>query len=290
MQQFPGGQAATADQFPDLPSGAAQLAQGAAILGPSAQGAGVLISIYNQLIDLQLMYRDPQAGGSVGFKYGPIIQGLYPGGFTFPGAIGFRARSHQPGNPAQMIAQVWDIQDGPLPQTPLSPNVQTLSASGSFGTAVIIPKVGLAAWPPVSPVDGQTVILSIPASFDSSGHKVEWFAEYDAADAVWQMSGPPLNGTTTITVPRAGTYLCEIGCQGISVGASANVQLSLTAGGASLGAFGGTAGGGTEGALFSIYDSDRMVGLTTNQVLTPSSTGSQAGVRNYIRLHPLFLT
>lgn len=132
MLQFSGGQAQTTNAFPPWPSGPTIIAPGAApaaVLGPTQQGRGVLLSTYNTLTDLQLAYRDEASPGWA-FREGDVIQGLYPGSFVFPKAIGFRLRSHNPGQPAQAIAQVWEIDDGPLPQAPLSSNSATLSASG----------------------------------------------------------------------------------------------------------------------------------------------------------------
>lgn len=131
MQQFDGGIQATADAFPPVP-GSSGYGGGVSALGPSMQGLGVLLSVYNQLIDLQLLMRDPAGGGAIGYKPGQTIYGIAPGGYAFPGAIGFAARSHVSGSPALMIAQVWDLQDGPLPQTPLSPNTATLTQSGGI--------------------------------------------------------------------------------------------------------------------------------------------------------------
>jgi hypothetical protein len=213
VQQFSGGQATTADQFPELPASSGVVSPGAALLGPSAQGAGVLLSVYNALIDLQMMYRDPEAGGAIGFRYGPVIVGLYPGGFTFPSAIGFRARSHAAGVPGALIAQVWDLQDGPLPQTPLSPNVQTLSGGGivppPVGISIAI--VPLASFPPASPTEGQIIVLVLPASYDPVGGKtLRWLLCYDSTNLVWGfIGGPPItvHAASTTLIPRPGDYI-----------------------------------------------------------------------------------
>lgn len=140
MLQFDGGQAQTSDNFPPWPSNLSpstgpEVLPGLAILGPSMQGVGVLVSIYNNLVDLQLALRDPAGGGGIGWKPGTIIQGVYPAQFAFPKAIGFRVRTHNTGSGqiAQVIGQVWETMDGPFPLAPLGSNLATLSAGGSFG-------------------------------------------------------------------------------------------------------------------------------------------------------------
>lgn len=240
MQQFDNGIIATADAFPPL-IGSSGYGGGVAALGPSMQGQGVLLSTYNQLIDLQLLLRDPAAGGGTGFKLGAIIQGLAPGGFAFPAAIGFRARSHVAGSPALMIAQVWDLQDGPLPQTPLSPNVQTLSTSGVIGVAVVIPTVPLASWPPLTPVDGQTVYIILPSTYDPIGGKtIRWLASYSSADNMWHVTGAPIvvKAASTTLVPHAGDYIVsgkgfQTGGNGSTTGSN-QAPLNLTVGGVTV--------------------------------------------------------
>lgn len=136
MLQFDGGQAATTDAFPAWPLGGGMVVPGLtplAVLGPTQQGTGVLLSIYNNLCDVQLAHRDREGGGGIGWQEGVIIQGMTPGQFVFPKAIGVRARSHNAGQVSQIISQVWEIQDGPLPQTPLSTNLAFLSPGGVVG-------------------------------------------------------------------------------------------------------------------------------------------------------------
>ena len=123
-----------------------------------------------------------------------------------------------------------------------------------------------------------------------SGHfawELVYRADLDADDPWYFYGGSPLAGTTTITIPRRGDYKVEIGSRGGSFGATDQVILSLTAGGITLDARGGGAGGGTQGNHFSIHDSDIMVGLTTGQVLTPTSSGSSGAARPYIRATPV---
>ena len=154
MLQFDGGQAQCTDSFPawpgpnvgPLPPVTTPVSP---ILGPTMQGTGVLVSTYNNLADLQMALRDPEGGGGIGWREGPIIQGITPGQFVFPKAIGMRVRNHNPGQTVQVIAQVWETIDGPLPQTPLSTNIGTLGSGGSFTpgpsvsqTGVVLPFAG----------------------------------------------------------------------------------------------------------------------------------------------------
>lgn len=136
MLQFDGGQAQTSDAFPPWPSNihpnAAPVTPALAVLGPTNQAKGVLFSSYNNLVDIELVYRDRGTSGW-GVRY-LELNGLYPGSFVFPEAIGFRAKSHNPGGVVQIIGQVWETVDGPLPLSPLSSNATNLSSGG-----VIIP-------------------------------------------------------------------------------------------------------------------------------------------------------
>lgn len=112
---------------------------------------------------------------------------------------------------------------------PANTNVNTNVTSG--GNVLNITPTPLASWPPSSPVDGDVQVLELPSAYDPVGSKpVRWFAQYDAASAMWQVSGPPLvaqvatlenSASTTyaalatagpsVALPRPGDYDIEIG-------------------------------------------------------------------------------
>jgi hypothetical protein len=121
------GQQATTDQFP--PFGEQQPAGGACTLGPSNQATGVVINVYNALVDLQLFFRD--SGSPQGYSPANVLAGFAPQSQVFPKAVGFVARSHVPGTPAAINAQVWEVQDGPLPQVAI-PILGFLSPTGTI--------------------------------------------------------------------------------------------------------------------------------------------------------------
>lgn len=138
---------------------------------------------------------------------------------------------------------------------------------------------------PASPSDGQQVVF-----VDStSAPTYAWLLQYVASAAAWLfLGGSSLEGTTSVTIPRAGSYYCEIGAQGGSFSGTTNVQLALTAGGITLHANQGATGGGTEGIVGSAFDRGRMTGLTAAQVLTPTVTGTPT--RQFIRVQPVAVT
>jgi hypothetical protein len=117
--------------------------------------------------------------------------------------------------------------------------------------------------------------------------------QYSVAAGGWLCTGGTgwLEGTTTVTVPRAGNYYCEIGGQGIQIGPSTNDErgLQITAGGILLQARSGQGGGQNNNDDSSMFDKGKMIGLTTGQVLTPTVSGT-APPRQYIRIQPVKMT
>lgn len=157
----------------------------------------------------------------------------------------------------------------------LYPSNTTTNAVAAGGGSVIVPQVALAAFPPANPIDGQLLSLVIPAANNPATlTPVRWLCQYDAADGVWQVSGPPLadfvdTAETTaivaygdlatvgpaIPIPRPGVYDVMLGAQVIT-GAAATLSGSMTVSGAGVfpviqddgfWAFGGTAAAGGNG-------------------------------------------
>ena len=130
MLQFDTPPRATADDFPELDD------RNGCTLGPSHQALGVIFASFpdpaipgSGLIDLQLFYRGTGAPQQV--QAGPVFRAVPPISQTFPGAVAFVARSHTAGVPAQVIAQVWETTDGPLPASGI-PQTASLSGSGQI--------------------------------------------------------------------------------------------------------------------------------------------------------------
>lgn len=169
MLQWDGGQAACADTFPNWsaqnpPVIVTGVPLPAAVLGPSMQGTATLMSIFNNLADIELAERDPNAGS--GWKVRTSIQGLYPGSYIFPKTLGFRAKNHNAGQVVQVIGQVWETVDGPVPTTPLGPNTGFLSATGSITPTLISYAVlspGLQSMASNVYADVASMSLTIPA-------------------------------------------------------------------------------------------------------------------------------
>jgi hypothetical protein len=141
---------------------------------------------------------------------------------------------------------------------------------------------------PASPSDGQVVIwtnsLSAPA--------YSWTMQWLASASCWLCTGGTgwLEGTTAVTVPRAGDYYCEIGGQALAVGAGGNslCDIAVTAGGITLGAYAGQGSGQNNSDYSSCFDKGKMVGLTASQVLT--TTSGTRPTRGYIRVQPVRVT
>jgi hypothetical protein len=138
---------------------------------------------------------------------------------------------------------------------------------------------------PGSPFDGQEYTLVDSTTNPTYQIKCRYNAGSSSAYK-WEVvgGGGALEGTTTITIPRAGDWHVEIGAKGAVFGANVQVILDLTAGGIALSAEQGAGSGGTEGVYGSAFDKGRMNALTASQVLTPTVTG--APTRQFIRAYP----
>lgn len=255
-------QTPTADTYPlDNAAGAH--------LGPSNFATGLIFNCYNATVTMQLLYLDLQS--SQGIRLSPEFD-FSPGGQVWPKAIGFKARSKVAGVPAALLAQVYEVADGPLPASP-APISATLSPSGTIGTGVVAPIVALASFPPATPADGQVVALELPSTFDPIGGKtIRWLATYNAGTAMWDVAGVPLYAEVqaqeanalggygdlatvgpVITPPRPGDYIPSVGMfvnsingvgsfmayQGAGIGAAADADAAE-----SLWNPGGGSGGG----------------------------------------------
>jgi hypothetical protein len=163
---------------------------------------------------------------------------------------------------------------------------------GSFATGAGPPNTGL----PGSPADGQQVLYTDNATTPT----FLWVLQWNTAAAKWFCVGQAgaLEGTTTLTIPRAGTYMVEIGALGLNAGPSSTYSvyaLSLVAGGITLQAMAGQGGGQNNPDYSSAYDRGRMVGLTASQVLTvvdssSNSSGAITATRRYVRAEPVWVT
>jgi len=142
---------------------------------------------------------------------------------------------------------------------------------------------------PGSPVDKQQAIWTDSVTTPTWN----WLMQYVASLGYWINIGGHgwLEGGLTITIPRAGDYMVEIGAQGLGSGAGSTYTayiLQTTAGGITLNAYAGQGGGQNNTDYSSCFDKGKMVGLTTSQVLTvtDSSSNNSGGVaanRRYIR-------
>lgn len=139
---------------------------------------------------------------------------------------------------------------------------------------------------PGGPTDGDRAVL-----VDSTTNpSYQFLFRYNAGSSSvykWECLGCGgfLEGTTAITLPRAGDWYVEIGGAAQAQAAGTNTQITLTASGVSLAAFQGSGGGGTQGIDTSIFDKARMNALGGGGTLTPTVAGSP--VRQYIRAQPV---
>lgn len=171
--------------------------------------------------------------------------------------------------------------------TALSLNTASSSSSSSSGGSSSSPTPATSL--PSSPTDKLLAVLTDSASSPTYA----WEFQYSTAAACWIFKGGSwLEGTTSVTIPRAGTYYCQIGgAAQLSGGSASNVTLAITAGGITLTAMQGVGSGGTETVLASLFDAGRMSGLTTSQTLTPTVTNNGISVvRQYIRVQPVTVT
>ena len=152
-----------------------------------------------------------------------------PQSFKVGNVIGVKIRNANAGQVARVLATLSgddDIEfESGLPFT------GTLGANGSISSNVIIPTTPLASFPPANPTDGQLVSLILPSTFDPVGGKsIRWLCEYDASLAMWHVKGPPLYAEVltsesavlgaygdlatigpSLTLPRGGDYLIDVG-------------------------------------------------------------------------------
>jgi hypothetical protein len=238
MLQFDGGQAQTSDDFPAWPGpGLVTSVAVLPVLGPTQMGRGVLLSTYNNLTDLQLAYRDEQSSGWA-WREGTIVQGIYPGSFVFPKAIGLRLRNHNAGAVAQAIAQVWEIDDGPLPQSPLSSNSATLSPSGFIG-----PSIG-AAMQLIN-----TITLSVNGPEISFQAIPQTFRHLYIVGSLTTVSGTPWPIQCVLNNSFSPGYFVQEIQGGIAAGASPTAQNATSATSWRVGEVGSTAWGALEMTL-----------------------------------------
>jgi hypothetical protein len=158
-----------------------------------------------------------------------------------------------------------------------------IAGPGAVGT----PNITYATTPPGSPNNGDIWIW-----VDSiSNPSYQFQMRYNSSETTykWECIGGTswIEGTTTVTAPRAGDYYCEIGYAGTSYGANSNAQFSLTAGGITLAAWAGNEGGGTQNTAVSSIDKGKMVGLAASTVLTPTNGGNVGVGRQYTRIQPV---
>lgn len=138
---------------------------------------------------------------------------------------------------------------------------------------------------PGSPTNKQQTILTD----STSAPTYYWLMQYNSTAAKWLfIGGSWKEGTTTVTVPIAGDWYCEIGAKRYQTASGTDVMtLTLSAGGVALDAGVGTHGGGTEAVSGSVFDKGKMIGLTASQVLTPTVAGTPT--RQFIRIQPVKL-
>lgn len=101
----------------------------------------------------------------------------------------------------------------------LDVSTSQLSSQATSGPNVIIPTVPLATFPPAAPVDGQVISLLLPAAYDPiGGLPKRWLCTYDAANALWHVSGPPLfHEIATAETPTSNVAYVDCATVGPSV-------------------------------------------------------------------------
>jgi hypothetical protein len=166
---------------------------------------------------------------------------------------------------------------------------KVLLGDGTWSTLVTGPGAPVTALPG-SPTDKMQVIFTDSVTTPTYW----WLMQYSSTLGYWINLGG--NGWLqavgsgsypSVTVPRAGDYMCQIGGRALAIGATLGqtVDMAITAGGTTLNAYAGQGSGQNNSDYSSCYDSGRMNGLTTSQVLTPSGTNVPTGA--YIRIQPV---
>jgi len=171
-------------------------------------------------------------------------------------------------------------------------STKILLGDGTWNTLVTGPGAPVTALPG-SPTDKMQVIFT-----DSTTTPTYWWLmQYSSALGYWinlgghgWLQAVGSGSYPSVTVPRAGDYMCQIGGRALAVGAggTTTADMSVTAGGVTLNAYCGQGGGQNNTDYSSCYDSGRMNGLTTSQVLTTAGANMPGGA--YIRIQPVKMT
>jgi len=137
------------------------------------------------------------------------------------------------------------------PQAQVSATMLTAAESGGGGmtptTTIVQPSgvvvvgggtsldvIQLASFPPASPKDGDSHWLQLPSSYDPVGGKpIRWLVTYDAANALWHVTGAPLYAEvqTNEVAVNAGAYtdLATVGpAVSIPRGCDAQIEVGFT--------------------------------------------------------------
>jgi len=290
---------ATADQYTDATT----------IGGPDFQADTLTVTVANAGVLMQLAVGVPGNWRWIDEREFLVP----PQSFTIERVIGARFRSAVTATPAQILAALTGQAD-PAFGAGL-PFTGTISASGGVSSNVILPTVALASFPPATPLDGQTVLLVLPSTYDPiAGRSLRWLCEYDASLAMWHVHGgeallaqtdtletltgnggyqTPVNACQ-LTVPRAGDYEVESG--GLLIGANTSFQYGISyAVGAvapldndSLGGLGVANGGSWQGSTI------REKSCNALDVIAQRTKGAGAGVyeiyKRWIKVTPRRLT
>ncbi len=214
----------------------------ACTIGPNYDAKTVVITIANNSALMQF------AVGRVGNWRWTDEREFFsiPQSFKVAGVLGVKIRNANAGQVARVLATLTgddDIQfESGLPFT------GTLAANGGVSSAVVVPTVALAAFPPANPVDGQLVSLVLPTTYDPVGGKsIRWLCEYDAANALWHVRGPELYAEVStseavnalaaygdlatvgpsITLPRPGDYVIGHGAWITSLGSGLEMAYAI---------------------------------------------------------------
>lgn len=163
---------------------------------------------------------------------------------------GIRFRSAVAGSPAQVSCELLTADDvGGGDQ--LSPFSGTVRPSGAVGAGLNVPTIALGNFPPANPTEGDVYELILPATFDPLGNlPVRWLVQFDASNAIWQVSGRPLRARVAtsesitaaantwgdlatdgpiVTIPRGGRYAIRANVQ-LATAGGATVDIAVTVG------------------------------------------------------------